>query len=199
MVLLAEPNNWVWSFLSNHKQTVVLEDERSYCGNVTSGIPQRPVLGLCLFLMYINDKLDQLRTTEYLAIESDNDMQALQYDRNLLADGEQKWQMEFHPGKCQVLRVTRNRTHKIKSLYILHGHALEVVDTAKYLGVAITSDLSWNHHIANIKNKATSALSFLQRNMRVNTPKLKEGVDKTIVHPHLEYCSTVWDPPLHTG
>ncbi len=44
-------NNWIRSFLSNCKQTVVLEDERSYCGNVTSVIPQGSVLGLCFFLM----------------------------------------------------------------------------------------------------------------------------------------------------
>ncbi len=113
---------------------------------------------------------------------------------NLLAAWEHKWQMEFHPGKCQVLRLTRNRTHKIESNYVLHGHTLEVVDVAKYLGVTMTSDLNWNQHIAIIKNKATSTLSFLQRNVRVNAPKLKEKPYRTIVRPHLEYCCTVWDP-----
>ncbi len=87
-------NNWIRSFLSNHKQTLVLEDERSYCGNVTSGIPQGSVLGPCLFLMYMNDMPDQLwltvrlfadDTTAYLAIESDDDVQTLQHDLNLLA------------------------------------------------------------------------------------------------------------------
>ncbi len=102
--------------------------------------------------------------------------------------------MEFHPGKCQVLRVTRNWTRKIESNYILHGHTLEVVNAAKYLGVTITSDLNWNQHIANIKNKATSTFSFLQRNVWVNAPKLKENAYQTIVRPHLEYCCTVWDP-----
>ncbi len=35
-------------------------------------------------------------TTAYIAIESDNDIQALQRDLNSLADWKQKWQMEFH-------------------------------------------------------------------------------------------------------
>ncbi len=201
--ITGKTNNWIRSFLSNRKQTVVLEDERSYCGNVTSGIAQGSVLGPCLFLMYINDMPDQLRstvrlfadaTTAYLAIESTDDVQTLQHYLNLLAAWEHKWQMEFHLGKCQVLRVTRNRTRKIESNYVLHGHTLEVVDVAKYLGVTITSDLNWNQHIANIKNKATSTLSFLQRNVRANAPKLKEKAYQAIVHPHLEYCCTVWDP-----
>ncbi len=132
--------------------------------------------------MYINNMPDQLLSTvrlladdtmAYLAIESEDDVQALQHDLNLLAAWEHKWQMELHPGKCQVLRVTRNQTRKIESNYFLQRHTLKVVDTAKYLGVTITSVLNWNQHIANIKNKATSAFSFLQRNLRVNAPKLK--------------------------
>ncbi len=153
--------------------------------------------------MYINEMPDQLRSTvrlfaddnmAYLAIESHDNVQTLQHDLNLLAAWQHKWQMEFHPGKCQVLRVTRNWTRKIESNYVHHGHTLEVVKVAKYLGVTITSDLNWNQHIANIKNKATSAFSFLQRNVRVNAPMLKEKAYQTIVCPHLEYCCTVWDP-----
>ncbi len=193
--ITGKTSNWIRSLLSNRKQTVVLEDERSYCGNVTSGVPQGSVLSPCLFLMYINEMPDQLQSTmrlfaddnmAYLAIESDDDIQTLQHDLNLLAAWEHKWQMEFHPGKCQILRVTRNWTSKIESNYVIHGHTLKIVDAEKYLGVTITSDLNRNQHIAKIKNKATSALSFLQRNIRVNAPTLKEKAYQTIVHPHLE-------------
>ncbi len=202
--ITGKTNNWIRSFLSNRKQAVVLEDERSYCGNVTSGILQGSVLGPCLFLMYINDMPDQLLstvrlfaddTTAYLVIESDDDIQTLQHDLNILAAWEHKWQMEFHPGKYQVLRVTRNRTCKIESNYVLHGHTLEVVDTAKYLGVTITSDLNWNQHIANIKNKATSTLSYLQRNTRSMLPSWKR-------RPTRPLCVLIWSTvvlfgPLH--
>jgi hypothetical protein len=32
----------------------------------------------------------------------------------------------------------------------------------KYLGVTITNDLTWNHHINNITNKANASLRFIR-------------------------------------
>ena len=106
------------------------------------------------------------------------------------------WQMEFHPDKCQVLRVTKKREPSYKGSYLLNGHQLEVVDQAKYLGVTIQGDLRWNTHIANITGKANSSLAVLKRNVRVSSKTIKAAAYKALlVRPHLEYCSSVWDPP----
>jgi hypothetical protein len=48
--------------------------------------------------------------------------------------------MKFHPDKCNVLRVT-NKTQKTEANYHLHGHTLELVTSAKYLGLTITNKL----------------------------------------------------------
>jgi hypothetical protein len=61
--------------------------------------------------------------------------------------------MAFHPEKCNVLTITKKR-NPIKFNYTLHGHSLEHVTSAKYLGCTITSDLKWGPHINNICNKA---------------------------------------------
>ncbi len=102
-------------FLADRMQTVVLEGERSYEATVSSGIPQRFILESCLFLFYINDIPEQLRTrvrlfiddtVVYLTIQSNEDAEALQNDLQKLGEWENKWQMEFHPAKCQVLSIT---------------------------------------------------------------------------------------------
>jgi hypothetical protein len=36
--------------------------------------------------------------------------------------------------------------------YTLHNQVLKSTNKAKYLGVTITNDLTWNHHINNIRN-----------------------------------------------
>ena len=132
-------------------------------------------------------------TIVYLMINNHTDTNILQEYLDKLAAWGQKWMMEFHPGKCQVLSITRNRS-KVKRNYTLHGHVLESVNSAKYLGVTITPDLRWNKHIDNITAKANNTLSFLRRNLQINSPELKTKAYNTLICPQVEYASTVWDP-----
>ena len=101
--------------------------------------------------------------------------------------------MEFHPGKCTTLPVTRRR-QPLNSNYHLHNHQLEVVTSAKYLGVAITNDLSWDKHVNSICAKANKTLGFLRRNLKISSSQLKDTAYKALVRPILEYACTVWDP-----
>ncbi|XP_061190415.1 fibroleukin-like [Saccostrea echinata] len=107
------------------------------------------------------------------------DAEKLQQDLNQLAVWENKWLMRFRPEKCNVLSITRNR-RVIKKNYILHGHQLEHIPSAKYLGVTISSDLKWTQHINNIAAKANSTIGFLKRNINISNGNIKEKAYKTL-------------------
>jgi hypothetical protein len=47
-------------------------------------------------------------------------------------------------------KIATNQRHVIPTQYTLHGHTLEVVDSAKYLGVTISEDLQWSKHIDTV-------------------------------------------------
>ncbi len=143
-------NMSIKKFLTDRKQTVVLEGEHSYEATVNSGVPEGSVLGPCLFLFYINNIPEQLRAKVRLFADANcgipnhpvnEDVEALQKALQKLGEWERKWQMEFHPAMYQVLSITQAR-QAIHYNYTLHGQSLEHVSTAKYIGPTITSDVS---------------------------------------------------------
>ena len=105
--------------------------------------------------------------------------------------------MRFQPVKCNIMPITRKRIKKINASYSLEGMVLENVEKIKYLGVTITNDLKWNTHVSNICTKANRTLGFLRRNLVLYPRDVKESAYNGLVHPILEYGSTVWDPKVY--
>ena len=193
---------WIRAFLGSRSQQVVIDGEESESIPVTSGVPQGSLLGPILFLIYINDLPDEVRsqvrlfaddTALYLTMESEDDRSALQTDLDILYAWETRWDMEFNPSKCQVVHVTGSRK-TVKIDYVLHGQVLESVPCARYLGVDISSGLTWNSHIDRVIANANRTLGFIRRNIKTKMPKVREAAYNSLVRPQLEYASAVWDP-----
>ena len=200
--------NWIKSFLTDRSQSVVCEGERSSQAPVLSGVPQGTVLGPLLFLAYINDMPTSIDSTirlfaddalVYKTVKTTKDAQDLQKDLNLLQEWESKWQMEFNPDKCEVIRFTQKKKNVILSDYSIHGRTLQLVDQAKYLGITLDSKLNFNHHIDNICKKANRTRAFIHRNTKFCSRRTKIAAYNTLVRPQLEYCSTVWSPHTDTN
>ena len=142
--------DWISSFLSERSQRVVCGGSTSGECEVASGVPQGSVLGPSLFLVYINDLPEQVRSTTrlfaddcllYRKINSLEDTIIIQDDLVKLQQWEDKWLMCFNPDKCEVLRVTAKKK-TLMSHYNIRGTILSVVPAAIYLRVSIDSRLS---------------------------------------------------------
>ena len=122
-------------------------------------------------------------------IKDEEDTMKLQRDINRLGSWARKWGMRFQPVKCNMMQLTRKRIKKMHASYTLEGIDLENVESIKYLGVLITSDLRWKTHISNVCTKTNRTLGFLRRNL-YSCPQEVKG----LVRPVLDYGSSVWDP-----
>ena len=100
--------------------------------------------------------------------------------------------MSFHPQKCQLLRITRNKS-PVKASYVIHGHTLAETDTAKYLGVSLHKHLSWSPHVNVTAKKANGTRAFLQRNLRKAPTAVKTHTYESLICPILEYSGVAQD------
>ena len=114
------------------------------------------------------------------------------------------------------MRVSRKRKHTRIPTILLEDVPLEHVDTFKYLGVTLSSDLSWTPHIESVCTLNPSKCKFMRvsrkrKHTRIPIPgnswvyytgasiiqldpnTLLE-LYTTQIRPHLEYAATVWDP-----
>ena len=158
-----------------------------------------------LFSLYINDisissdieseiRLFADDCVCYREIKDEEDTMKLQRDIDRLGSWARKWGMRFQPVKCNMMQLTRKRIKKIHASYTLEGTDLENVESIKYLGVTITSDLRWNTYVSNVCTKANRTLGFLRRNLYSCPQEVKEAAYKGLVRPVLDDGSSVWDP-----
>ena len=106
--------------------------------------------------------------------------------------------LTLNPTKCKTMVISRKRNSvQPYAQFVLNGRPLEQVETFKYLGIFLSSDLSWSAHIESICTKARKLIGLLYRRFygNVDDHSLLE-LYSVLVRPHLEYAAPVWDPHL---
>ncbi len=139
-------NTWIQNFLADRSQIVLLEGAQSYQATVKSGVPQESILGPSLFLFYINDMPDTLRSEDrlfadgtivYISVAQKQDASIFQQDLEKLAKWEKKEMtgLDVHKEMCtSIFWIQTAWTHlgKCEGRKVCGGYVLRV---AKYVGV----------------------------------------------------------------
>ena len=197
-------HHWLSTWLTKRSQRVVVDGCESEYVSVLSGIPQGTVLGPVMFLLYINDINNNVSSSLrlfaddciiYRTIKSEQDHLQLQQDLHTVNEWSQRWQMCFNISKCVVLRCHRILSPSLFT-YTLNEQSIFCIDQHSYLGVTLTSNMSFSPHIQKISAKATRMLNFIRRNLYNCSKEIKSRAYLTLVRPILEYASPVWDPHL---
>ena len=179
--------------IDSSTQTTVVNGVHSSYVEVASGVPQGSVLGPMLFLLYINDinnaiksqiKLFADDSVLYRNICNQNDQVILQNDLDTISSWAGKWLMELNINKCSVLSITLKHNYTFHDYNIL-GATLKRVTNHDYQGVTISSDLSWLRHVTKISNKASRTLGLLKRTLSPCSQNVKSIAYKMLVAPNL--------------
>jgi len=109
-------------------------------------------------------------TKIYSKINNAEDGMRLQDDRDRLVRWFEEWKMFFNTGKCKVIHFGRS------------------------LGLDVSSDLKVSSQCQQAYSKANIMLGLTSKNIYKKSRTVMLQLYKTLVRPHVEYCTVAWSP-----
>ena len=194
--------NWSRSYLSDRKQRVVLRGATSDWIYILAGVPQRSILGPLLFLLFINDIVNDIGanimlfaddTSLFIIVE--NPVIAavcLNSDLNVISQLAASCLVLFNPTKSESLIFSRYIEQTCPSLF-MNDQQLVEVETHKHLGVYFSADCTWHIHIYYIKEKAWGWINVMRKLKYKLDRKSLEIIYTAFIRPLLEYAGVIWD------
>jgi hypothetical protein len=176
--------------------------------SVNAGVPQGSVLGPTLFLIFINDLLESTSNPIH-SFADDSTLHAhlpagplhvarqqvaasLESDLAKIDEWGKKWLVSFNATKTTQLIVSRRTDHNHPAVHF-QGTPLASSANMKLLGVTFNGKLSVDEHIQSKLRVASRMTGVLYRLRSVLPLSSMLQLYKSLIRPHLEYCSNILD------
>ena len=118
---------------------------------------------------------------------------ALQNDINIIVNWINSTGLKLNPTKTRLMVLSR-KPHPAQPDIVVASSPVMQVTSLKYLGVTVSSNLSWTTHIDNTCARARKQLGLLYRHFHPAGREALSRLYTSTVLPLLDYCACVWDP-----
>ena len=155
---------WFTDYLKDRKQRVVLPGVTSYLCFIKAGVPQGSILGPLLFLVFINDIVEEINssfrlfaddTSLYIIVDDPLDAAIkLNADLSRIDMWASMWLVTFNPSKSESLIFSRKVNKPYHPPIHMNYQQVNDVSSHKHLGIYLSRDCTWHEHIKHIKAKA---------------------------------------------
>lgn len=197
--------NLLRDYLHNRPCSVKVNDTTSQQKFMKTGVPQGSILSSTLFLIFINDIFElnlhgkiQLYADDVSIIYKSDNTSSL----NKVMNDDLLSIYEWFTANKLVMNVKKTNYmlfhHKQRRLDTnnidinVAGNKVERVETFKYLGLHLDSQLNWHHHIDMVAKKIAGMVGAIHRARHHLHVKTRTSIYYSHVHSHLTYMSHIW-------
>lgn len=196
----------IQSYLGNRSQSVYLKNDVSDPLPTSRGVPQGSILGPLLFSCYVNDLPKYLENCKIHMYADDVQMyigtkicsiqdavRKVNCDLKNVHDWAGANGLCLNPLKSKCLIIHgRTRKQKYDVNIILNGQKIEIVESAKNLGIIFNKTLTWSNHVSSIVGATYSKLRAFWSTQSFTPQRIRLLLAKTYIMPSLLYGCEVF-------
>lgn len=191
------------SYLSNRRQYVQINEYKSSTEHVKYGVPQGSVLGPLLFKIYLND-INNIGMKGKIFMYADDlcifypytrEMtlkSAIAHDSELLTKYARINKLVLNSNKTKFIKFRPQQQRCNDFIILSDGERVPEVNTVKYLGVYLQSNLSWKNHIQHVKSKISPVIGILYKLRNKLDENTKLMIFEALVQSHINYLSMIY-------
>ena len=160
-------------YLNDRKQRVELPGSASSWAFIKTGVPQGSILDPLLFLICINDIVDDIHscirlfaddTSLYIIV--DNPISAadeLNSDLAKIHALAVRWLVIFNPAKSESKILSRKHNKPFHPTLSMNQNLINNVNSHKHLGITFSQDCFWHNHLELVKTKTWLRINIMRR------------------------------------
>lgn len=200
--------DWLTSYLSDRRQTVYIDDNRSDPAPILCGVPQGSVLGPVLFVLYtspLSDIIDS-HSVDHHCFADDTQLytSSAPQDISIAVDLMQEcicdvkaWmtsnKLKLNDDKTEALIISSPRMKSPLPNSLTAGNfTIEFSTSAKNLGVIIDRHLTMHSHIQNLIRTLNFELRRISTIRHFLSTKATQTLVSSFILSRLDYCNTLF-------
>lgn len=194
------------SYLSGRSQSVFMNNIYSSALPVNKGVPQGSILGPLLFSLYVNDLPQHVKHSK-IHLYADDVQLYISSSTQTIGENVRKlnddlkniylWATSnnlcLNPRKSKCI-VIHKKTTKINTNFdvMLNNQRIELVSSAKNLGIIFNNNLTWSNHVNSIVGKLYYMLRTLWQTQFYTPMNIRMLIAKVYLMPCLLYGCEVF-------
>merc|ERR1712035_231476 len=183
----------------DREMRTIIKDEKCEWCKVISGVPQGSALAPVMFLIYINDMVDEVDSyislfgddAKFLKrVENNTDCEMPHKDLDKIYEWRKRWEMEFNANKCKVMELKKSKGRQTKQ-YTMGEVGIKKTKEEKDLGITISENLTPEIHVNNIVSATYELLRKIKRAFTYMDEEMMKKLIEYMIRPALECAATI--------